>query len=342
MNKSGPFILYVDDERGNRVVFQHAFAKQFAIVVAESAQEALAIMADNAARVAALVTDQRMPGMTGNELLAEVKRLYPEVPRIVMTAYSDVQPILLAMNHGLAARYILKPWKREEVERTLAWALECFEETRRESRLMLGLLDAVWRSPSTARAPESVDTSLAEKSVDPVALVRWVMRLFDAAAVQRAARVVYQGPEACAPVSVGAPALAEVLTYLVASGLDALETVTEGRRVLVVKLGVADDAHVRLEVLEPDGASDDAESLELDASEVGDERDDEREGERDGLGDPDGDVRPGALFGGRRRARMRARQRLESLGLSLSVESQPTTGMRSRSVLLPFVPSGPR
>ena len=87
-----------------------------------------------------LVTDQRMPGMTGHELLEKTRALYPDVIRIVITAYGDVDPILRAVNDGLVARYLVKPWDRAELEQILAWGLEANALARRDSALQLRLM----------------------------------------------------------------------------------------------------------------------------------------------------------------------------------------------------------
>ena len=67
--------------------------------------------------------------------------LYPEIIRLVITAYSDIDPILRAVNDGLVARYLVKPWDREELTRTLSWALEVGELARRDRALQLRLLE---------------------------------------------------------------------------------------------------------------------------------------------------------------------------------------------------------
>jgi signal transduction histidine kinase len=89
---------------------------------------------------AALITDQRMPDMSGHELLVKAKQLYPEMVRVVITAYSDLDPILAAVNEGLVARYIIKPWDRAEVEQILLWSLEAFTLGRQKSALQLRLM----------------------------------------------------------------------------------------------------------------------------------------------------------------------------------------------------------
>jgi signal transduction histidine kinase len=131
-------IIYVDDERANRVVFEQSFGARFHVRALPSAQSALELLRNEPAAV--LITDQRMPDMTGHELLVRVKQLYPETVRVVITAYSDLDPILAAVNEGLVARYIIKPWDRNEVEQILLWSLEAFTLGRQQSALQLRLM----------------------------------------------------------------------------------------------------------------------------------------------------------------------------------------------------------
>jgi signal transduction histidine kinase len=132
-------ILYVDDERSNRVVFEQSFGRRFKVQTAASGSEALERLKANA-EIAVLVTDERMPDMSGNELLFTVKQLNPDVVRIAITAYSDLEPILRAVNEGLVARYIIKPWDAAELEGILAWSLEAFHLGRENSELQLRLI----------------------------------------------------------------------------------------------------------------------------------------------------------------------------------------------------------
>src|SRR5262245_12988270 len=114
----GPLVLYVDDERPNRIVFERSFAGKFRIKAVHDGQQGLDVLASGE-EVAVLLTDQRMPLMSGDDLLRRVKRDHPDVVRMVITAYADVEPILAAINEGLVARYIVKPWDREELEQLL-------------------------------------------------------------------------------------------------------------------------------------------------------------------------------------------------------------------------------
>lgn len=132
-------ILYVDDEYANRVVFEQTFGKKFRVKCVSSGDEALDVIGKES--VAVLVTDQRMPGMSGDELLTRAKVLSPDTLRIVITAYSDVDPILRAVNEGLVVRYIVKPWDRTELDEILSWAVEAYAVGRQDSALQLRLIE---------------------------------------------------------------------------------------------------------------------------------------------------------------------------------------------------------
>jgi len=131
-------ILYVDDEHANRTVFEITFGKTFRIKAVSSAEDALVFMAQE--QVAVVVTDQRMTGMSGDELLSKVKETSPDTVRMIVTAYSDLEPILSAVNDGLVARYVIKPWDRVELDETLRWALEAYVAGKQNNALQLRLM----------------------------------------------------------------------------------------------------------------------------------------------------------------------------------------------------------
>ena len=134
-----PIVLYVDDERTNRVVFEQSLGDDFDIVSVADAQSALAAMDEQ--EFAVLVTDMRMPQMTGEELLRIAKERHPRTIRIVLTAYSDITPILRAINEGLVARYIIKPWARTELVQILRWACEAWAFSHDSAALSQRLLE---------------------------------------------------------------------------------------------------------------------------------------------------------------------------------------------------------
>jgi two-component system, sensor histidine kinase and response regulator len=115
-------ILYIDDEEKNLTSFKAVFRKEYQIYVAKSAQEGIEIMEKNPIHL--VITDQRMPNMTGVEFLEHIVDKYPEVTRIILTGYSDVEAIIQAINKGRVFRYVTKPWRREELKETIDNALE--------------------------------------------------------------------------------------------------------------------------------------------------------------------------------------------------------------------------
>ena len=132
-------ILVVDDEQDNLDAFRFNFKKTFDILTATSGAEALQILADKEAAV--VVTDQRMPRMTGVELLREVRVRQPDAVGIILTAFTDVDVLVEAINLGQVYRYITKPWDAKEVRGVLQYALERYHLQRENRRLAAQLAE---------------------------------------------------------------------------------------------------------------------------------------------------------------------------------------------------------
>src|SRR5258708_5844663 len=103
-------LLYVDDEPDNIVVFEAAFEDDFKIWSANSGGQALEILEQTAIPV--VVSDQRMPAMTGVELFAIMRRKYPHIQRIILTGYTDPEGMIDAINQGQVFHFVKKPWER--------------------------------------------------------------------------------------------------------------------------------------------------------------------------------------------------------------------------------------
>src|SRR5215467_14062707 len=132
-------ILVVDDEQDNLDAFRFNFRKTFDIVTASGGAEALQVLQDK--EVAVVVTDQRMPRMTGVELLREVRVRQPEAVGIILTAFTDVDVLIEAINLGQVYRYITKPWDAKEVRGVLQYAIERFHLQRENKRLTAQLAE---------------------------------------------------------------------------------------------------------------------------------------------------------------------------------------------------------
>ena len=126
-------ILVVDDEQDNLDAFRFNFKRTFDLLTATSGPDALALLADH--DVGVIVTDQRMPRMTGLELLREAKAVRPDAVGIILTAFTDVDVLIEAINLGQVYRYITKPWDAKEMRGVLQYALERFDLQRENRRL---------------------------------------------------------------------------------------------------------------------------------------------------------------------------------------------------------------
>ena len=103
-------LLYVDDEPDNIVVFEAAFEDDFRIWSATSGQQALEVLEQTPIPV--VVSDQRMPAMTGVEMFSIMRRRYPHIQRIILTGYTDPEGMIDAINQGQVFHFVKKPWER--------------------------------------------------------------------------------------------------------------------------------------------------------------------------------------------------------------------------------------
>lgn len=118
-------ILCVDDEVDNVDALERLFRRKFTVHRATSAREALGILAQNPVTV--IISDQRMPQMTGVEFLAESIKTHPHAIRILLTGYTDVESVVAAINAGQIYRYVTKPWDPVDLSNAVDKAVERFE-----------------------------------------------------------------------------------------------------------------------------------------------------------------------------------------------------------------------
>jgi two-component system probable response regulator PhcQ len=128
-------VLYVDDEERSLKTFERAFNEQFRIRTAKNAAEGFKIFEEND-DIAVLLTDQRMPGERGVWLLDRARQLRPNVLRILVTAYSDMESVIDAVNTGAIFHYVTKPWDPPQLESTLKHALQLYGVQRERDQLL--------------------------------------------------------------------------------------------------------------------------------------------------------------------------------------------------------------
>jgi len=116
-------VLVVDDDAAHRRTVERALLGECAVIAASGGEEALALL--EGGEVSLLLTDQRMPGMTGVELLARAAARHPRVVRLLFTAYAEVETLGEAINAGHVFAFLSKPWQPAElrlaVRRGLDW-----------------------------------------------------------------------------------------------------------------------------------------------------------------------------------------------------------------------------
>ncbi len=129
-------ILYVDDEEKSLKYFTRAFQDQFRIFTAANAHDGFALLEQHKDDIAILMTDQRMPGEKGVQLLEKARQLRPRIIRILATAYSDFEAAVDAVNSGAIYKYVHKPWDIPQLEVTLKRALEFYLVQRERDGLL--------------------------------------------------------------------------------------------------------------------------------------------------------------------------------------------------------------
>lgn len=130
-------LLAVDDEPANLRAVRRALGDAHAVRTAGSAAEALALMACEP--VALVISDHRMPGMTGAAFLAETVERHPTVIRIVVTGYPEAEVLLEAINRGHVYHVLCKPWQPHELRQVVRRGLDCWEAAAERARLHAAL-----------------------------------------------------------------------------------------------------------------------------------------------------------------------------------------------------------
>src|SRR5262245_50940584 len=136
-------ILLVDDEAEILHSLRGLLRTEFELHTAESGAEALDIL--HRAPIHAIMTDQRMPHMTGVELLQRAREECPEAVRIVFTGYADIKAVIDAVNQGQVYRYLTKPWDPDELVAVFRQACDYYDRLTQRRMLLLDLREHLKR-----------------------------------------------------------------------------------------------------------------------------------------------------------------------------------------------------
>lgn len=126
-------ILYVDDEMHNLMSFKATFRIKYDVMTAISGEEAIKLLDNNEIHV--IITDQRMPGMTGTEFLESILDRHSDVMRILLTGYADINAVIDAVNKGKIFHYLSKPWNEKELDDTIQRAFELYLKKQDEKEM---------------------------------------------------------------------------------------------------------------------------------------------------------------------------------------------------------------
>lgn len=121
-----PRVLYLDDDESNLVSFRANFRNNFEVFVATTPIEAYSIMEERGIQV--VITDHQMPSMSGVDFLATMSRDFPNVKRILLTGYSEMVPLVDAINKGKVTAVLSKPFNAAEIGQVVIEAWNQFKE----------------------------------------------------------------------------------------------------------------------------------------------------------------------------------------------------------------------
>ena len=128
-------ILFVDDENANLRLLERLFRDEYDVYGAPSGADGLDLLA--AHDFALIVSDQRMPAMSGNEFLLRASEMRPQTVRIMLTGYTDANALVEALNNGIVYKYITKPWNNDDFQQTVKRALQHYETVKAQRSLQL-------------------------------------------------------------------------------------------------------------------------------------------------------------------------------------------------------------
>jgi CheY-like chemotaxis protein len=140
-SESRPRILVVDDEEAILETMAFTFENDYEVFTSTDARRALDLL-DRNAPIAAVLTDQRMPNMSGVEFLTEVWKRHPATVRMILTGFSDMDAIIQAINDGHVYAYVTKPWEPDQLKQLMKQAVDHYRLSVENDRLLVSLQHA--------------------------------------------------------------------------------------------------------------------------------------------------------------------------------------------------------
>ncbi len=152
-------ILYVDDEGSNLRIFDSVFSRYYNVFTAQSGHLAIKLLRQYDIHM--IITDQKMPEMTGTDLLEQILEEFPDIIRIILTGFADIQAIIKAINKCSIYKYITKPYENTEMRSVIDKGLEIYNN-RKKKYSELGLNGQSKKVGSEAPGTQDNQTALSD------------------------------------------------------------------------------------------------------------------------------------------------------------------------------------
>lgn len=162
-------LMVVDDESDNLDLLYRTFRREFEVFRADSGVKALQVL-EQEGEMGIIISDQRMPRMSGTEFLSRTVQQYPDTIRILLTGYTDVEDLVGAINEGKVFKYITKPWSAQELETVVRQAAETYRMVKQRTDELHRTLkrESIFNAVTTA-IRESLDyNSMLQTVVDTI------------------------------------------------------------------------------------------------------------------------------------------------------------------------------
>ena len=143
----------VDDEPEVCDSIYHLLRRDYEVLTATNSEDAVKLMAQNEVHI--IMTDQRMPDITGVEMLQRVRSRHPEAIRMLFTGHADIQSVIAAINQGHVHRYLSKPWKPEELQAAVADAAAEYEMMVQKAKALSHCMDLLGQLEREVRELQS-------------------------------------------------------------------------------------------------------------------------------------------------------------------------------------------
>ncbi len=179
-----PKLLVIDDEPDNLDLLFRTFYRDYEVLRANSGLEALELL-DREGEVAVIISDQRMPIMSGTEFLSQMAVKYPDTMRIILTGYTDVEDLVEAINSCKVFKYVTKPWDELELKNVVRQAIDTHNVLRnrtadlRRTLRQQSLLNAIASSADSAAPYREIIATIAESIARNFDVSGSILRLFE-------------------------------------------------------------------------------------------------------------------------------------------------------------------